>query len=378
VKKISLGLIIILLGGLGGILADHFLFPYLSTTALFSKYEFLKKASQNVTVINKTEQVVIKEEFSIEKIINQVSSSIVNVVSYTEDPTGKKINFNSEVKNGTGTIVTSDGIIMTYVSAIFSKDARYKVILFDGNIKDAELLGVDNYSQLAFLKIEANNLPTISFANSADAKIGEKIVTIGNNALNYSNRYSSNVLGGFDTNANLFGSNISSSEKLEGFFRTNFSADEAYVGGPIVDYLGQVVGIVGVIENGPNKDFFQIPSNKVKIVLERALRKDLASVPYLGIYFLPATKTHFALNMVPRENGALIYSASGQQGLAIIANSPAQKAGLKIGDLITALNGQEINQEKTLPDLLYQYKKGDIIELTLIRNGEELKKNVTL
>jgi S1-C subfamily serine protease len=377
-KKISFGLIIILLGGLGGILAEHFLFPYLGTTSFFSKYEFLKRASQNVTVINKTEQVIIKEEFSIEKIINQVSSSIVNIVSYNETSKDKKISPNPLIKNGTGTIVTSDGIIMTYVSAIFSKDARYKVILFDGTIKDAELLGIDKYSQLAFLKIEANNLPTISFANSADAKIGEKIVAIGNNTPSYSNYYSSYVLGGFDANANLFSSNLSSSEKLEGFFRTNLSSDETYVGGPIVDYLGQVVGIIGVIENGSNKDFFQIPSNKVKIVLERALRKDLESAPYLGIYFLPATKTYLALNKVAQENGALVYSASGQQGLAIITGSPAQKAGLKIGDLIIALNGQEINQEKTLPDLLYQYKKGDLIELTLIRDGEELKIQVTL
>ena len=377
-KKIFFGLTIILLGGLGGIIAEHYLFPYLSENAFFSKYEFIKKASRNVTVINKTEQVVIKEEFSIEKIINQVSSSIVNIISYTEDPTGKKINFSSVIKNGTGTIVTSDGIIMTYASAILNKNVRYKVILFDGNVKDAEFLGIDAYSQLAFLKIEANNLPTISFANSTDAKIGEKIVAIGNNALNYSNRYSSQILGSFDANASLFGSNISSSEKLEGFFKTNLPPDDAYVGGPIVDYLGQVVGIIGIIENGSTKDFFQIPSNKVKNVLERAIRKDLESAPYLGIYFLPLTKTYLALNKVSRVNGALIYSASGQQGLAIIANSPAQKAGLKIGDLIIAFNGQEINQEKTLPDLLYQYKKGDLIELTVIRNNQELKIKVQL
>jgi len=378
VKKIFLGLIIIFLGGLGGILAEHFLFPYLSATTLFSKYEFLKKASQNVTIINKTEQVVVKEEFSIEKIINQVSSSMVNVISYAENSKDKKTNPAPLMKNGTGTIVTSDGIIMTYASVILSQDARYKIMLSDGTVKDAELLGIDNYSQLAFLKIEANNLPTISFANSADAKIGEKIVAVGNNTPDYSNFYFANILGGFDAQASLSGNALASSEKLEGLFRTSLFDGEAYVGGPIVDYLGQVIGIVGSSENGSGKNFFQIPSNKVKVVLDRAIRKDLESAPYLGIYFLPAAKTYFALNKVPRENGALIYSASGQQGLAVIANSPAQKAGLKIGDLITAINEQEINQEKTLPDLLYQYKKGDDIELTVIRNDQEQKIKVQL
>jgi S1-C subfamily serine protease len=375
VKKIFLGLTIIFLGGLGGILAEHFLFPYLSNTALFSKYEFLKKASQNVTVINKTEQVVVKEEFSIEKIISQVSSSIVNVVSYTED---KKTASVGLIKNGTGTIVTSDGIIMTYAAAIFNQEAKYKVLLFDGTIKDAELLGIDSYSQLAFLKIDANNLPIISFANSDDAKIGEKIVVIGNGQSGYANYYSANVLGGFDSQANLFGSAISSSERLEGVFKTNFPANETYVGGPIVDYLGQVLGITGIAENGSGKDFFQIPANKVKVVLDRTIRKDLTLAPYLGIYFLPANKTYLALEKVSRENGALIYSASGQQGLAIIADSPAQKAGLKIGDLIIKINDQEISQEKNLPDLLYQYKKGDAIELTVIRGEQEQKIKVQL
>ena len=141
-----------------------------------------------------------------------VSSSVVNIISFTEEPLGKKIN--PALKNGTGTIVTSDGIIMTYRSAILDKNARYKVILFDGTIKDAELLGIDTYSQLVFLKIEANNLPTISFANSADAKIGEKIVAIGNQTFSYANTYSSQILGNFNAQANIFSQVISSSEKL--------------------------------------------------------------------------------------------------------------------------------------------------------------------
>ena len=76
---------------------------------------------------------------------------------------------------------------------------------------------------------------------------------------------------------------------------------------------------------------------------------------------------------MPSESGALIHSYSGQQGLAIIANSPAANAGLKIGDIITEISGEKISTEKTLPDLLYKHKKGETIEIIIIRNSEELK-----
>jgi serine protease Do len=78
------------------------------------------------------------------------------------------------------------------------------------------------------------------------------------------------------------------------------------------------------------------------------------------------------------EKGALIFSASGQQGLAIIANSSAAKAGLKINDIITSVSGQEISANNTLPDILYKYKKGDAVELTVLRDGQEMKIKVEL
>lgn len=376
-KKIGFYFLVVVFGGFGGILADRFLFPYLSTVSFFSKYDIVRKAAQDVTIINKTEQVTVKEEFSIEKVINQVSSSLVNIVSASKNETISKKEA-ALIKNGTGMIVTSDGIIMTYASALLKENSTYQVFLFDGNVKEAKLLGIDSYSNLAFLKIEASNLPTISFANSEDAKIGEKIVALSNNSLDYSNNYTTSILGGWSSDFNLFGGKVSSSEKMEGVFKDTFTSKDEYVGGPVVDYLGQVIGVTGVVESGPEKTYFQIPANKIKRVLDKVLQNRLEQNPYLGIYFLPANKTYLTLGKITRENGALVYSASGQQGLAIIAGSPAQKAGLKIGDMLIALNGEEINKKNTLPDLLYKYKKGDTIELTLIRNEQEMKIEVNL
>ncbi|MEK7598596.1 MAG: S1C family serine protease [Patescibacteria group bacterium] len=380
-KNIIFFLAVIVFGGLGGIVADHYVFPRLSSTKFFSKYAFFKNFTEDVTVINKTEQVFVKEETSISKISNQVSSAVVNIASYP-DPAlksgAKKSPVASEPKNGTGVIVTSDGLIMTALAAINPENSKYKVMTADGTSRDATLLGKDSYSNLIFLKIDASNLPVAPLGNSDDSKPGEKVIAIGNNLSAYSERYAAGLLSSFDPTYNLAGAALSYSDKLEGVFQTDFNSEKDYVGGPIVDYTGQVVGIVGEIQKNGASEFFEIPSNKVKKVIDRAIKKELDKTPMLGVYYIPITKTYSLNNNLPADKGALIFSPSGQQGLAIIAGSAGQKAGLMINDIIMAVNGQEINLENTLPDMLYQYKKGDEIELTVLRAGQEIKLKAAL
>lgn len=377
-KKAIFILVIIIVGGLGGIIADRYLFPYLNSTKLFSKYEFLKKSAENVTIINKTEQVFVKEETSINKITSQVSSAVVNIVSYPapgSKTTSKKGISAGNSKNGTGMIVTSDGMVMTYASAINTENSNYKVMVYDGNVYDAELLGIDSYGNLAFLKINANNLPVVSFADSRDAQPGEKVIAVGNSAEIYANRYAGGLLSSFEPTYNLAGKALSSSEKLEGVFRTDFNSQDYYVGGPVIDYAGQVIAITGSLEKDNAREFFQIPSNKAKAVIERAIKKELNNAVQLGIYFVPLTKTYALANNLQLEKGAMIYSPSGQQGLAVIFGSPAQKAGFQINDVIVAVNGKEINSDNTLPDILSDYKKGEEAEFLVIRDGKEIKIN---
>lgn len=371
-KKILLILILMVFGGLGGIIADRYFFPYLSTTKLFTRYGFLKKGIENVTVINKTEQITVKEETSISKITNQVASSVVNIVSYSNKEVKNNALKKEEAKNGTGVIVTGDGMIMTYNAAINLADSKYKVMTNDGNAYDAELWGVDAYSNLAFLKINASNLPVVSFGNSDDIKAGEKIVAVANSFRSYANRYAAGLISDFNPEYNLAGLTLSSSEKLEGVYEADFNFQQYFIGGPVVDYSGQTAGIAGVINKDNAQSFFVIPSNKVKIVIDRAIKKELESAPTLGIYFVPISKSYAIENNLNIESGALIYSASGQQGLAIIANSPAQKAGLKLGDIILAVGEQKISNTQSLPDALYARKKGEQVELTVLRDEQEM------
>ncbi|EKE10850.1 MAG: hypothetical protein ACD_15C00193G0011 [uncultured bacterium] len=390
IKKISKKLIFILglfvFGGFGGIIADRYLFPYLGASSLFSRYEFLKKGTENVTVINKTEQITIKEETSIDKITNKVSSSIVNIISYPQDePRNNAVKKNSAAnvasegaKNGTGIVVTGDGLVMTHISAINTEKSKYKIMTYDGNMHDAELSAVDSYSGLVFLKAQANNLSAASFGNSDDIKSGEKVIAIGNNLNSYANRYAAGLISSFNPFLNLAGSVLSSSEKLEGVYEIDFDYKQYFVGGPVVDYNGQIIGIAGKINIDSSNNFFVIPSNRVKNIIDRAIKKELDKNPVLGIYYIPISKTYALQNGLNVGSGALIHSTSEQQGLAVLNDSPAQRAGLKIGDIIVSLGEQKIDETHALANTLYNYKKGDKIELTVLRSGQEMKINVEI
>lgn len=380
-KKVIFILVLMIFGGLGGVIADRYFFPYLSTTKVFSKYAFLKKGSENITVINKTEQITVREETSISKITSQVSSSVVNIISYQDKDAkslASKLPASAKTKNTTGIIVTGDGMIMTYVLGKDVADMKYKVMTHDGNVHDATLLGIDSYSNLAFLKINANNLSAASFADSDSTKSGEKIIAVANSLESYANRYASGLISDLDPSFNLSGMSVSSSEKLEGIYETDIDYKDYFVGGPVVDYSGQVVGMVGSIERNNEQSFFLIPANKIRTVINRAIAKELEKNPILGIYYIPISKTYVIENDLSVSSGAIIHSDSGQQGLAVLANSPAQKAGLKLGDIITAVGGKEITSHNSLSELLYAFKKGEQIELTVLRDGQSMAVKVDL
>jgi S1-C subfamily serine protease len=381
-KKLSFILFIMLFGGIGGIVIDYYIFPHLASNNFFSRYEFLKKSTENTTIINKTEQISLKEETSVGKIASQTASSVVGILSYPDltlkDTLSKQKNPQIEPKKGTGVIATSDGLILTHISAINLEKSKYKVIASDGNLYDANLVGTDSFSNLAFFKINAGNLPVATFVNSDEEKAGEKIIALGYGSENFPYAYNSGLLSQIDSNFSISGKNMATSENLQGVFRMDFSLDKNFIGGPVADYSGQITGIVGSAKGETGDAFFILPSNRVKKVIEKAIRGEFSANPVLGIYYIPLTRDYAIQNGMNNQKGALIFSASGQRGLAIIANSSADKAGLQLGDIITKVNDDEIDEMQTLPDLLYQYKKGDKINLTILRAGQESVKEVQL
>ena len=378
IKGIFIVLLVFSIGGIGGVYFEQHVLPYIRTNKFLSSINFLKKTAENVTVINKTEQVIIKEDDSINEIASQASNAVVNIISISSQKDSVTKISKVVDKGATGVVVTSDGIIATYRTAIIEKDATYQAFLFNGNNYEAKLIGVDEFSNLAFLKIEAQNLTAVSLGDSSDVRPGKKIVAIGNSSGEYQNRYAAGLLSNIDKTFNLAGKTVSSSEKLEGVFQDDFSNQKDYIGAPVIGYSGDLIGLVGMLNIDGQDQYFQIPSSVLQKTVARLLDGGFDKNPSLGVYYVSISKEYAISHSLNFDRGALIYAPSGKQGLAIISGSPAETVGLKINDVITMVSNQAVNLDNPLSNLINQYKKGDTVELTINRAGQEMKIQVKL
>ncbi|MDO8566186.1 MAG: S1C family serine protease [Candidatus Moranbacteria bacterium] len=367
---------VFVLGGFGGVIFDRYIIPELSTYPFVTRSGLFKKLTERVTVINKTEQVVIREDDTVEKIISQPATAVVNIIALTgENNTAKK-----ERASATGVLITNDGLVVTYSENPFGNgDLRYAALLFDGTSKGMVFVGYDPLTNLSFFRLnDAANTPAIALANSDDARVGKKLIALGNGFAQYQNRLAVSTLGSVNRIFNLSGKTVASSEKWEGVFEIDLAAPESFIGGPAVSMNGEMVGLIGTLTIDNVVHTFLIPSNVVRESFDHAVNGTLGMRPVFGVYYLSITKALALEQGLARDHGALVYSPSGKTGLAVLFDSPAMKAGLLAGDIIEAVNDKEITLDQPLPEILSGFNKGDSIELLILRNGEEKKISVTL
>lgn len=374
----SLFIAIFFVGGAGGVFFEHSIVPRLASSQFFSRFDWVKSASENITIINKTEQVTIREDDSIEQVVSQPATAVVNIIAVKETRKIAKNPIDYESKSTTGVLVTNDGVIATYQDVLYEGPAKYIVLLENGQSYDASILGTDPLTNLSFLKIEGDNLPAIAFANSDDARVGKKLVAIGNSSAEYQNRFSIGILENKDKTFNLAGKTVSSSEKWEGVFSIDLKTPSDYIGGPVVQWDGEMVGILGGVNFDNGKKYFVIPANVVRGALDTVLRDGFASRAMFGAYYLSLSKGYALAHNIARSEGALIYSPSGKTSLALLALSPAEKAGLLAGDIVTQVNGKSITLDYPLARAISEVSKGASIEITILRATEEKKLLVQL
>jgi S1-C subfamily serine protease len=386
-KYVSLGskaLAVVVLGAVGALIANWYVAPKLAAYPSLSKYGLFRKATENTTIINKTEQVVVREDDSVEKVAFQAAPTVVDIVSVAEERAQEKTATKGAALSvpqslaGSGVLVTNDGLVATYRKALIEKDASYTVLLYNGTSHPAELVGIDNLTNLAYLRIQASNVPAIAFSDSDDMRPGKKLIAVANSSEAYQNRFSNALLSGIDRAFNLSEKVVASSEKWEGVFEVDFPGQKDYLGAPVINFNGELVGLVGESDLDNRKQYFLLPANAIKKSLESVIRGELDRRPYLGLYYMPITKEFDLTAKVGRDRGALVYAPSGKSGLAVIAGSPAEKAGLQVNDIIIAVNGREIDLSNPLSVALSRFSKGESVELTILRGGDEKKVPVQL
>ncbi|MBR5647734.1 trypsin-like peptidase domain-containing protein [Candidatus Saccharibacteria bacterium] len=312
-------------------------------------------------------------EGSIAEVANRVSSSVVSIVTSirTRSFYGS---YDSEAA-GTGIIVSADGYILTNKHVIEGAN-KINVVLDDGTTyENVQLVATDPLNDVAFLKISGVfDLKPATLGDSKTISVGQQVIAIGNALGQYQNTVTSGIISGVGRSITASDSDGSNTESLEDMIQTDAAINPGNSGGPLVNAAGEVIGINTATGSSAENMGFAIPISSVKGMLNQLIEKGKASRAYLGVYTVSVTPEINKNYNVGSDFGAWLYNGEGS---AVLSNSPAAKAGLKDNDVLLAINGVKIGLAGSLSNLIGEYKPGDTVQLTVMRDGSEIAINVT-
>ena len=315
-------------------------------------------------------------EGSIADIADKVSKSVVSIVTSTTSVSFFGQSYSSSAA-GTGIIATADGYIITNKHVIDgAKDVT--VILDDGTTyEDVEIVATDPLNDVAFLKVkDVSDLPAATLGDSKTIQVGQQVIAIGNALGEYQNTVTAGIVSGTGRSVTASDGTGYNTETLTDMIQTDAAINSGNSGGPLVNAAGQVIGINTATSTSAENMGFAIPISSVKGMLAQLVETGKAERTYLGVYTLEITPEVAKEYNLPVETGAYIYSQSSYS--AIVKDSPASKAGLKDKDIVTAVNSVKVGAAGSLADLVSEYKPGDTVQLTVVREGKEIAVNVTL
>ncbi|HPG09718.1 MAG TPA: Do family serine endopeptidase [Saprospiraceae bacterium] len=269
--------------------------------------------------------------------------------------------------SGSGVIISPDGYIVTNNHVVADAD-ELSVTLNDHEIYDAEVIGTDPSTDVALIKIKANDLPAIDFFNSDQIKVGEWVVAVGN-PFNLESTVTAGIVSAKARNINI----MQDKTPIESFIQTDAAINPGNSGGALVNLQGQLVGINSAIASptGAYAGYgFAIPSNIVRKVVS-----DLKEYGVVQRGFIGAMIRNIDGNLA-KDKG--LTSTVGVYVDSLTANSSAAEAGIKVGDVIIAADGVQTPTSPKLLEMIGRHRPGEQVDLTVRRKGEEKNIAVTL
>jgi len=294
------------------------------------------------------------------------------IPQYREKGTEKK-----EVGGGSGFFISSDGLVVTNRHVVDDNEADYTVLTNDGEKYKAEVLAKDSILDIAILKVKGKDFPYLKFGNSDFLKPGQTVIAIGNALAEFHNSVSVGVVSGLSRSI-VAGDFSGRSELLEGVIQTDAAINPGNSGGPLLDLVGNVIGINVAVQRGAENIGFALPSNTVKSIVDSVKEHGEIVRPYLGVRYIQITEDLKKRNNLPVDYGVLIIRGETIGDLAVLPGSPADKAGLLENDIILEVNGIKLDGKKSLALLIRQKKVGDEITLKILSKGREKEVKVIL
>lgn len=316
---------------------------------------------------------ITQEESSIASVVEKVNRSVVSIVGNVQ--TSSFYGRSSSQAAGTGIIVSADGYILTN-NHVVDGVSDISVVDSNGNkYTRVTLVGRDPLNDVAFLKVNSDTeFKPAELGNSSTLRIGQQVVAIGNALGQYSNTVTSGIVSGTGRPITAEGSN-GQTETLTDLIQTDASINPGNSGGPLVNMAGQVIGINTAIVEDANGIGFAIPVNATKGVLAGVLENGKVSRAYLGVNYVTVTPDVAEEYTLTVKEGAYI-TASGNTS-PVASGSPADKAGLKKGDVITKINDITLGSGGNLSSVIGEFKPGDKVSITYVRDGQTKTTDLT-
>ena len=241
------------------------------------------------------------------------------------------------------------------------------VAMPNGETLSATLVGADNFDDLAVISIADPHLPVAQFAKSADAQVGETVVAIGS-PLGNAGSITAGVISALHRTIKAGGTS-GGSETLQDVLQTDASIDPGNSGGPLSDLAGRVIGVNVAFAGSASRIGYSIPSDVAAPVAHRLIKGEKVQHPYLGIGYLTA---------IDAVQAGHPFNGPGVLVSQVQTNSPATTAGIKVDDILVAVDGVALDNGVTLGGLIQTKSVGDSVSLTLSRNGSQMTVNAKL
>jgi len=264
---------------------------------------------------------------------------------------------------GSGFIIDDRGHILTN-HHITAGSREIEVALTDGRAFEGKLVGSDPANDLAVVKIDAHDLPVAELGNSAELRVGQTVIAIGNPF---------GLVGGPSVTVGVVSAlnrHILAERVYENLIQTDASINPGNSGGPLLDLTSKVIGINTANIPGAQGIGFAIPINTAKTVLEDIVRYGRVTRPWLGVIGLDISRELARRFNLAVDSGILV--------MRIIPESPAERAGLQSGDVIPAIEDKQVNSMEDLQKQIRARRAGDSVSLVVVRGSEEGRVRVTL
>lgn len=317
--------------------------------------------------ITESRERILAEGEVVADVAKTVSPSVVSIV--TESVATNGLFGSSQAGAGTGIILSKDGYVLTNKHVIPEGVRSVSVVLEDGTTyDDVTVLGRDPINDLAFLKIKnVDDLTPARIGDSSLAQVGQKVVAIGNALGQYQTTVTSGIISGVGRPVMAGDGTSAHTEQLENLIQTDAAINPGNSGGPLVNLDGEVVGINTAIAEDAQSIGFAIPINDAKGLIKGVLASGEVKRAYLGVRYVTITPESARRLKIDQKQGAYVGGSSADP---IISGGPADKAGLRAGDVITKVNDVELTERLTLLSQLSQFTPGETVTITYVRDGK--------